>query len=824
MTHPPDNRSALHSALDRRPWSWLLLGAVLLVASQLRFGIGVLAWLAPVPFLHYLRITERWPSRVAFLAASLVAYTLAIAKIITAPLPLAFAPLFGLPIGLVLSLPLLAIGPLRRQLGEAPAALGFSALMVTAEWTLHGLLPFGTWCSAANTQLDHLALMQLASVTGLHGVSFLVYAFAAALESVLAAPSPGRRRALAGVAVAIVAASALGQARLAASTASGTARTEVATVDTDSTIGAGPLPTQDELRAVNENLFRRSRAAADAGVALIVWTEAATMVMPEDEARFLGEASAFARDEDVTLVAAYIVPISFEPLRYRNRYAFVTPGGVDHVYDKHHPVPGEPAVAGDARMPLFESEALGRVSGAILLRLRLPAPRPGARRARRRFRGPALLRLAGHRPHPHRDGRRAGHRGGTLARPLHPLRAVRGLRSLGTGPGVAQPLRPGRAGPHDEPAPSRGDHDLRRPGRLVPAPVWHRRLRATGDGVGSPPRVCCVVVADTVLSVASRAILDAYEQLGLDGDALLNAAGLAREEVRDPDRRIPAARADALFAAAYARADDPHLALHAAEALPFGAYKVVDFLCAHSATVAEAYRRIAAYFALVDVRAQIEVRESPPSLVMRSASGQPVPPPAQEYTFAALIRRMALCVGDDFHPQAVELSFDAPPDASEHQRVFGAPVRFGAPKPRVLFDEATFHASIRDANPALASVLEDHARRLVGELPAGDDLAGQVRAAIAEQPDSGAATVKSVAKRLAMSERTLSRRLRERDLTFGQLKAESRFALARTHLGDPSLSLAEVAWLLGFADQSAFTRAFRRWSGKPPGEFRREER
>jgi AraC-like DNA-binding protein len=331
-------------------------------------------------------------------------------------------------------------------------------------------------------------------------------------------------------------------------------------------------------------------------------------------------------------------------------------------------------------------------------------------------------------------------------------------------------------------------------------------------------------VADTVLSVASRAILDAYERLGLDGEALLKAAGLTRDEVLDPDRRLPAAHADALFAAAYARADDPDLALHAAEALPFGAYRVVDFLCAYSATVAEAYRRIAAYFALVDVRARLEVRDSPPCLVMRAATGQPIPQPAQEYTFAALIRRMAVCIGEDFRPTAVELAFDAPPDASEHQRVLGAPVRFGAPEPRILFDEATFHAPIPDANPALASVLEDHARRLCDELPPGDDLPSRVRAAVAEEPDSGAATVKSVAKRLAMSERTLSRRLKELDLTFGQLKAESRFGLARTHLRDPSLSIAEVGWLLGFADQSAFTRAFRRWSGKPPGEFRREGR
>lgn len=365
MTNTEENKAPLIATLDRRAFVWLLLGGALLVASQVRFGVGTLAWIAPVPLLRYLRVTEGWRSRLAVIGVGLVAWSLAFLKIITAPLPPAFAPLFGVPIGLVLTAPYLFAETIRRRVGEGAAVVGFGGLLVCAEWVLHAVLPFGTWGSAANTQIEQLALMQLASVTGLHGVSFLVYTFAAALESLLAGPSRRRVRVFAGVVGLIATVTVAGQIRLVSSTAAGGERNRVAAVGTDSHVGQGPMPSADEVETVHQGLYARTRAAARAGASIVVWTEAATMTEQADESAFLEEIAAIARKENVTVVAGYVVPISLTPLRYLNRYAFVTPRGIDHVYDKHQPVPGEPAVAGTDPMPLYESAELGRVSGAI---------------------------------------------------------------------------------------------------------------------------------------------------------------------------------------------------------------------------------------------------------------------------------------------------------------------------------------------------------------------------------------------------------------------------------------------------------------------------
>ncbi len=329
-------------------------------------------------------------------------------------------------------------------------------------------------------------------------------------------------------------------------------------------------------------------------------------------------------------------------------------------------------------------------------------------------------------------------------------------------------------------------------------------------------------MAGTVLSVATRAVLTACERLGLEAEALLRAAALTREEVLDPDARIPFAKADALWRAAAARSSDPLLALHAAEALPFGAYKVIDYLGAHSATLGDALSRLASYFDLIDARGVLELTHTSAGtlLTMRSASGAPLPPPAQDFTLAAIVTRMRAIAGA-FPLESVELAYEAPRDPSEHQRLFAAPLLFDAPNPRLRFSASVCATPIRAADPALLSILEAHATRLREELPKHHGLRERVHATLLEELRAQRApTIASAAKRLALAERTLQRRLSEEGATFATVLDDARHALTRAYLRDAELGLAEIAWLVGFADQSTFTRAFKRWTGEAPGSWR----
>jgi len=352
--------------MDQRPWTWLLVGALLLVASQVRLGVGVLAWIAPVPFLHYIRLTDGWRSRLTFGVVSFAAWFAAIVKIMTDPLPAIAAVGWAGPFSLLLVLPYFGWSYARRRLGEGAATVAFGTMMVVGEWLLHSALPFGVWGSAANTQVDQLALLQLASVTGLHGVSFLMYLFAAVLERGLNGERATVRASAWCTGAAVVAAIAFGQLRLGLASFDTNPTRRVAAVGTDSVVGIGPeLPTPQRLAQDERGLVRRTTTAARAGAELVVWNEAATMVWPQDEPAWQERLKGLARRLDIDLVAAYVVPLQTEPLLYENKYVFVRADGtIAHTYLKHEPVPGEPAVRGEGSMPLVQDER-GAVGGAI---------------------------------------------------------------------------------------------------------------------------------------------------------------------------------------------------------------------------------------------------------------------------------------------------------------------------------------------------------------------------------------------------------------------------------------------------------------------------
>jgi AraC-like DNA-binding protein len=120
----------------------------------------------------------------------------------------------------------------------------------------------------------------------------------------------------------------------------------------------------------------------------------------------------------------------------------------------------------------------------------------------------------------------------------------------------------------------------------------------------------------------------------------------------------------------------------------------------------------------------------------------------------------------------------------------------------------------------LFSILDMHARTLLDQLPGPSDIVGHVREAIEAELQGGNPTLESIAKRLAMSTRTVQRRLREQGVLFNEVLDEMRFQAARFYLADRGIAGAEIAYLLGFADQSSFNRAFKRWTGQTPSDYR----
>lgn len=164
---------------------------------------------------------------------------------------------------------------------------------------------------------------------------------------------------------------------------------------------------------------------------------------------------------------------------------------------------------------------------------------------------------------------------------------------------------------------------------------------------------------------------------------------------------------------------------------------------------------------------------------------------------------------------AVSFRHAAPASSSAHVAFFRAPVTFGAPADRLLFPVRVLDLPLRTSAPELAQMLESRLD-VIDERANGDPIVRRARKLVLDALGRDAVTIDSVAARLAMSRRSLQRRLSERGVSFRDLVDDVRRARAQQLLEEQRLRTSEIAAALGFGDTGAFFRAFRRWTGVSP--------
>lgn len=327
----------------------------------------------------------------------------------------------------------------------------------------------------------------------------------------------------------------------------------------------------------------------------------------------------------------------------------------------------------------------------------------------------------------------------------------------------------------------------------------------------------------TVLSVSSRALLDACARLGLNTTRILEAAGLNAARLQDPDARIPLEQVQILWRSAYEISGDPDLSLHAVEVLSFGAYRVVDLLASTAPTIGTALAKVSDYFPLINsvVRLPYVVGDAEVSYAVDAPSRPSVLTRAYaEYVVAAIFLRTRVATKHRFPLKRVAFAHPRPASTREHERIFECPVSFGETATRMVIARDVWDTPC-EAAAMLFSVLDAHARLLLEQLPHPDDLIDRVQRVVDGELRGGSPELSAVARRLAVSPRTLQRQLKQHGIRFEELLDAMRFRAARAYLAQGDIAASEVAYLLGFAGQSAFNRAFKRWSGQTPTEFRR---
>ncbi len=171
-------------------------------------------------------------------------------------------------------------------------------------------------------------------------------------------------------------------------------------------------------------------------------------------------------------------------------------------------------------------------------------------------------------------------------------------------------------------------------------------------------------------------------------------------------------------------------------------------------------------------------------------------------------------------PVEVRVMHPRPSYADAYVKYLGCPVVFDADANTVVFHKARLDQPMQRANPAFAAAFEVEAQRVLDRLREHDGLTARVRELVATRLGNGDFSMEAVARACAMGVATLRRRLEEEGTSYSDIVDQLRKELAQRYLRNDETSVSEVAFLLGFSDVRAFARAFKRWFGSSPSEYR----
>ncbi|MGE0158300.1 MAG: AraC family transcriptional regulator [Gemmatimonadales bacterium] len=326
-------------------------------------------------------------------------------------------------------------------------------------------------------------------------------------------------------------------------------------------------------------------------------------------------------------------------------------------------------------------------------------------------------------------------------------------------------------------------------------------------------------------------MLQYLERHGVSSAEAAQAAGIVTRFPADADERVPGGQVERLWTVAIERTGDPLVGLHMTEAYSPGTLDILGYVILSCRTIGDVLERFARYAPLLNDGLRVElVRgngtaycrctfvETMDNYLLR-APDQPV-----DTVWAALARELGRLAAAPLRASEIRFRRRTPPadQRAEFERVFaGVPLRFGAPEDRFYLPATHLAVPVLSANPALLRAFEQHAEASLASLGKNGTKSHQVAQVLARRIKGTVPPLADIARELAMSDRNLQRALKSEGTSFQKLLDEVRRDLAVRHLSNPSTSTGQVGFLLGFSEPSAFHRAFRRWTGKPPSAYRR---
>ncbi|MGI9372229.1 MAG: AraC family transcriptional regulator ligand-binding domain-containing protein, partial [Hyphomicrobiales bacterium] len=292
------------------------------------------------------------------------------------------------------------------------------------------------------------------------------------------------------------------------------------------------------------------------------------------------------------------------------------------------------------------------------------------------------------------------------------------------------------------------------------------------------------------------------------------------KQIETPTTQVPFESIAEMFEYAAEELDNPHLGIHVAELTDVREWGLHVF-CAYCAdTLRETLMLKLRLYPLLTNAYSIEVADQGDIIEVKSI---PVRPSFDAYgqlaefaDFATMKLYRAL-TGVHVVPIEMQYFHTSSGDPAEYMRTFGCPILFGQEDDRILYSKETMDLPVISKDSKLLQILMQHADSVLRKTDkAGSDFVGEIEKIMMRNLPKGRANIKAIARELGMSERTLARRLDALERPFMSILDRVRRDLAYKYIRQPELQLAQIAFLLGFSNQSSFNNAFKRWTGKTP--------
>ncbi|WP_430463011.1 AraC family transcriptional regulator [Thalassolituus sp. LLYu03] len=318
----------------------------------------------------------------------------------------------------------------------------------------------------------------------------------------------------------------------------------------------------------------------------------------------------------------------------------------------------------------------------------------------------------------------------------------------------------------------------------------------------------------------------AMMKMGLNVSGVFRRLGVTPELLADRNIRTPHAAQLLFWRVMEEESGDADIGLHLGENMPVYKGQVLQYLFLSSPTFGDGLNRALNYQRLLSDASQAStgLDNDNAFILVESASTEVTGlRHLNECLTLGLVRFFRYVTDDAFRPSHIHFTHEAPDCVSEHERIFQCPVSFSQPDNRIVFSRTLLDLPSSHAEPELLQLHEKLAIEHVAKLER-QDIVAQVFRVFGEILETAQVSLEEVAERLGIRARTLRSRLSDAGTNFNQLLAEYRCNLAKRLLASTDESIDEIVYLTGFSEPSTFYRAFKRWTGQTPVEYRNQRR